>query len=77
MKYIVAINTSPERHGADLRKNSMSSRFSDAPHTRSGSCGDFFKINSQLHKIHKCQTNDSPVEYSCKISRQKTALTDT
>jgi len=36
-----------------------------------------YLINSQLHKIHKCQTNDSPVEYNCKISRQKTALTDT
>jgi len=28
-------------------------------------------------KYTKCQTNDSPVEYNCKISRQKTALTDT
>jgi len=27
--------------------------------------------------IHKCQTNDNPTEYNCKISRQKTALTDT
>ena len=35
-----------------------------------------FLLNSQLHKIHKCQTNDSPVEYSCRISRQKTALTE-
>ena len=25
----------------------------------------------------ECQTNDSPVEYNCKISRQKIALTDT
>jgi len=38
---------------------------------------NFYLINSQLFKIHKCQKNDSPVEYNCKISRQKTALTDT
>jgi len=25
----------------------------------------------------ECQANDSPIEYNCKISRQKTALTDT
>jgi len=26
-------------------------------------------INSQLHKIHKeCQTNDSPIDYNCKIA---------
>jgi len=25
----------------------------------------------------ECQTNDSPIEYNCKISRHKTALTDT
>jgi len=37
----------------------------------------FYLINSQLHKIHKCQTNDSLVEYNCKISRQNTALTGT
>jgi len=37
----------------------------------------FYLINSQLHKIHKCQKNDSPVKYNCKILRQKTALTDT
>jgi len=28
-------------------------------------------------KYTECQTNDSPIEYNCKISRQKTALTDT
>jgi len=28
-------------------------------------------------KYTECQTNNSPIEYNCKISRQKTALTDT
>ena len=34
-------------------------------------------INSRLHKIHKqCQTNDSPIDYNCKTTRQKTARMD-
>jgi len=28
-------------------------------------------------KHAECQTNDSPIEYNCKIIRQKTALADT
>ena len=38
----------------------------------------FYLIHSQLHKIHRVPDKRySPVEYNCKISRQKTALTDT
>jgi len=46
---------------------------------RTGTClvDSFYLINSQLHVIHSCQINDSPVENNCKISMQKTALTDT
>ena len=34
-------------------------------------------INSLLHNIHRGQTNDSLIDYNCKISRQKTALANT
>jgi len=27
-------------------------------------------------KYTECQTSDSPIDYNCKIARQKTALTD-
>jgi len=40
-----------------------------------------YLINSQLHRIHHVygihRVPESSTDYNCKISRQKTALTDT
>ena len=59
------------------RQTGAWTRFTDHNAARRRSLGHRYLINSQLHKYTECQTNDSPIEYSCRISRQKTALADT